>query len=363
MNQSLRGNIYIDHSWINAEISFNEKIQKIIRLGHADSSAHYILPGFIDLHVHGGGGCDFMEAKDASKIVASTHAKFGTTAILATTMTAPFAELEKSFLAIKACAENKSNNEARILGVHLEGPFISKDKLGAQPDFIREATLNEIKSLHKIFPIKIITLAPELFEHLNIIDDLVALGIVVQVGHSNGTYEDGVLALDRGARGFTHLFNAMSSFHHRAPGMSGAALAHAQYSELIPDLLHVHPGAIKTALRSIPKLYFVTDATAATGMPDGEYKLGSNSVHKCLGGVRLADGTLAGSALTTHQALLNLKSIGLSLEEISARLSSIPSEYLNLVDRGSIKENFYADFVVLKSNLEIQQVYSEGKLI
>ncbi len=363
MNQTLCGNIFIDHSWKNAEISFNEKIQQLSLIGPFDPNANYILPGFIDLHVHGGGGSDFMEAKDASSVIATTHAKFGTTALLATTMTAPFAELEKTFFDIKACAENKASSEARILGVHLEGPFISRDKLGAQPDFIREATLNEIKSLHKIFPIKIITLAPELYEHLNIIDDLNALGIVVQIGHSNGTYEDGLLALNRGAKGFTHLFNAMSSFHHRAPGMSGAALAHAHFSELIPDLLHVHPGAIKMALRAIPKLYFVTDATAATGMPDGEYKLGSNLVHKCLGGVRLSDGTLAGSALTTHQALVNLKSIGLSLEEISARLSAIPCEYLNIKDRGLIKENFYADLVVLKNNLELEKVYSEGNLI
>jgi N-acetylglucosamine-6-phosphate deacetylase len=363
MNQTLTGNIYIGNEWKTAEISFTERIHHIKKFGPANPNLNYIIPGFTDLHVHGGGGRDFMEAGLTAKTITATHAKFGTTSILATTMTAPFEELENTFLAIKACAENKTKSEARILGVHLEGPFISKDKLGAQPDFIREATLNEIKALHKIFPIKIITLAPELHEHLNIIDDLNALGIVVQIGHSNGTFEDGVLALQRGAKGFTHLFNAMSSFHHRAPGMSGAALAHATFSELIPDLLHVHPGAIKVALRSIPKLYFVTDATAATGMPDGEYKLGSNTVHKCLGGVRLTDGTLAGSALTTHKALLNLKSIGLSLDEISERLSAIPCEYLNITDRGVIKENCFADLVVLKNNLEIKNVYSEGKLI
>jgi len=360
MNQSLHGNIYLDQNWFEAEIKFSEKIHSIHKLGPVSPSANFILPGFIDLHVHGGGGRDFMEAQDSAIAIASTHAQFGTTAFLATTMTAPYEELEKTFLAIKVCAENKPRASARILGVHLEGPFISKDKLGAQPNFVREATLAEIKSLHNIFPIKIITLAPELYTHLNLIDDLSALGICVQIGHSNGTYEEGVRALNRGAKGFTHLFNAMSPFQHRAPGMSGAALAHAEFSELIPDLLHVHPGAIRAALRSIPKLYFVTDATAATGMPDGEYKLGSHLVHKCLGGVRLSDGTLAGSALTTHQALLNLKSIGLSLEEISSRLSGIPSEYLGLADRGSIKENYYADFVVLKNNLEIESIFCEG---
>jgi len=198
---------------------------------------------------------------------------------------------------------------------------------------------------------------------MDLISDLVALGIVVQIGHSNGTYEEGVEALNRGAKSFTHLFNAMSSFHHRSPGMTGAALAHARYAELIPDLLHVHPGAIKAALRSIPDLYFVTDATAATGMPDGDYKLGTHTVYKCLSGVKLADGTLAGSALTMNQALLNLLSIGLSLEEASHRLSTIPAQILNLADRGKISENFFADLLVLNNDCSLNQIYLEGELL
>src|SRR5205085_374556 len=174
---------------------------------------------------------------------------------------------------------------ARVLGVHLEGPYINKGKLGAQPDYARPVSLDELKELDALAPVRLLTLAPEVPGNLEAIPQLVAAGFRVQIGHTLGTYEDGVQALQRGARGFTHLFNAMTPLHHRMPGMVGAALAHARFAEVIPDLLHVHPGAIRAALRSIPCLYCVTDSTAATGMPDGEYRLGRQPVTKCLGGV------------------------------------------------------------------------------
>ena len=141
-------------------------------------------------------------------------------------------------------------------------------------------------SLHALAAIRLITIAPELPSHLALIVALRQHGFVVQIGHSAGRYEDGVAALQAGATGFTHLFNAMTGLHHREPGMAGAALAHAERAEIIPDLLHVHPGAIRVALRAIPGLYCVTDSTAATGMPDGDYALGRHTVTKCLGGVR-----------------------------------------------------------------------------
>lgn len=363
MKSTLHGNILIDQCFHEAQIEFNEKIHSIKILGPEKSGLLKIIPGFIDLHVHGGGGADVMENGLSAQIIARTHARFGTTSFLATTMTAPFKDLEHSFLAMKNSFSSRGNKESRLLGVHLEGPFISPDKLGAQPKFTRAGTLDEILRLHSIVPIKTITLAPEIFNHLDIIKDLTALNILVQIGHSNGTYEQGLSALNLGAKSFTHLFNAMSSFHHREPGMVGAALAHATHAELIPDLLHVHPGAIKAALRSIPNLYFVTDATSATGMPDGDYKLGSHVVHKCLGGVRLADGTLAGSALTMDQALRNLVGLGMSLAEASKRLSQIPAELIGASDRGIIKENHYSDLIVLNDDLTLNEVYIEGEKI
>jgi N-acetylglucosamine-6-phosphate deacetylase len=154
-----------------------------------------------------------------------------------------------------------------VLGVHLEGPYINPGKIGAQPDFARPLVSDEIRQLDARAPIRLITLAPEVDGNVDVIESLVAAGYQVQLGHSLATYEQSVEALARGARGFTHLFNAMSGMHHREPGVVGAALAHAQYAELIPDLLHVHPGAIRVALRAIPHLYCVSDSTAAAGMP------------------------------------------------------------------------------------------------
>lgn len=358
--KTLKANIYHDGKLHEACISFNEKINKIDISGPANTALPALIPGFIDLHVHGGGGSDVMEAGTSLATIAKTHSKFGTTSFLATTMTAPFDELEKAFLAMKETFTNRSKNQARVLGVHLEGPFISSEKLGAQPNFTRAGTLKEITHLHNIVPIKVVTLAPEVFNHLNLIPELKKMGIVVQIGHTNGTYEQGVTALHQGAKSFTHLFNAMSSFQHRAPGMAGAALAHADYAELIPDLHHVHPGAIRTALRSIPNLYFVTDSTAATGMPDGDYKLGNQKVHKCSSGVRLADGTLAGSSLTMDQAYRNLLTLDLSPLEISRKLSAIPAELLGITNRGTLKIGNYADFVLLDKDNAISGVMVEG---
>lgn len=363
MKNKLHGNILIDGLFFEAEIEFSERIHSLKKIGPEVLHLPKIIPGFIDLHVHGGGGADIMEAQKSPGTIARTHARFGTTSFLATTMSAPFLELEKAFLAMKNNFSSRGDKEARLLGVHLEGPFISSQKLGAQPDFSRTGALDEIKKLHKIVPIKTVTIAPEVFDHLDLIKDLVEMNIVVQIGHTNGTYEEGVEALNKGAKTFTHLFNAMSSFHHRSPGMVGAALAHAQHAELIPDLLHVHPGAIKAALRSIPNLYFVTDATSATGMPDGDYKLGSHIVHKCLGGVRLKDGTLAGSALTMDQAFRNLISLDLSIAEASKRLSQIPAELMGIHDRGVIKEQYFSDLLILNSDLTLKEIYLEGEKI
>jgi N-acetylglucosamine-6-phosphate deacetylase len=328
-----------------------------------DGAAPLVLPGFIDLHVHGGGGADTMEAGDAIQRIAGMHVRHGTTSLLATTMTAPLGDIEAAMRALGPACRERQRAAARVLGVHLEGPYINPGKLGAQPDFARTTSLDEIHALHALAPIRLITLAPEVPGNLALIAPLRAAGFVVQLGHTLGSYEDGVAALEQGAAGFTHLFNAMTGLHHRAPGMAGAALAHARYSEIIPDLLHVHPGAIRAALRAIPCLYCVTDSTAAAGMPDGEYRLGRHSVTKCLGGVRLADGTLAGSTLTMDQALRNLVGLGLALDDASRRVSTFAADYLGLGERGRLQPGSFADLVVLDRELQLQQVFVEGEEI
>lgn len=327
------------------------------------SGLPWLLPGFIDLHVHGGGGHDSMAGGEAVVHIARAHARHGTTALLATTMTAPRSEIEAALRAMApACAQRPAGGAA-VLGVHLEGPYLNPGRLGAQPDFARTATLQDVLALHALAPLRLITIAPEVPGHLDLIVALRAQGFVVQIGHSAGSYEDGVAALAAGASGFTHLFNAMTGLHHREPGMAGAALAHARRAEVIPDLVHVHPGALQVALRCIPELYCVTDSTAAAGMPDGEYRLGRHTVTKCLGGVRLADGTLAGSTLTMDQALRNLVSLGLPLAEASRRCSTIAAGHLGLADRGRLTPGAQADVVVLDSALRLQRILIEGEEI
>jgi N-acetylglucosamine-6-phosphate deacetylase len=365
--QELHGNVLTPQGFIRGKLAIVDgRIAGIegqpISEGQARVSAEpLILPGFIDLHVHGGGGHDTMEGGNAVAEIARVHARHGTTSMLATTMTAPMADISRAMSALADACRIHRRGGAHVMGVHLEGPYINPGALGAQPDFARPASVAEVKALHALAPIRLITMAPELPGNLDLIAPLRAAGFHVQIGHTAGTYEDGVAALQRGATGFTHLFNAMSKFHHREPGIAGAALAHAEFAEIIPDLLHVHPGAIRAALRAIPCLYCVTDSTAAAGMPDGDYNLGSHRVTKCLGGVRLADGTLAGSTLTMDQALRNLVTLGLSLREASLRVSTHAADYLGIADRGRLDVACRADLVVVDRDLCLQRVIVEGE--
>jgi N-acetylglucosamine-6-phosphate deacetylase len=310
--------------------------------------------------VHGAAGVDLMQGGDAARTVARAHARHGTTALLGTTMTAAEADIAHALRGLAPAIAAPEAGAARMLGVHLEGPFISPQRLGAQPPLTVEATLESVQRLHALAPIRVLTLAPEIGRHTELIPQLCALGIRVQLGHSAGSYEEGLAALRAGASGFTHLFNGMTGVDHYRPGIAAAALAHAEYAELIPDLQHVHPGAIRLAVRAIPRLYAVTDATAATGMPDGEYALGSQRVHKCLGCVRLASGSLAGSALTMDQALRNLVDVGLDLADASQRVSTFPADYLGLDDRGRLAPGAWADLVVLDAQLRVIEVRVAG---
>jgi len=362
--KTLEGRILTPTGWLTGRLRYDTHVRAI----EADASVdarRLVLPGFIDLHVHGAAGVDIMRGGDAATTVARAHARHGTTLLLGTTMTAHARDIERALQGLAGCIAHKADDGARVLGVHLEGPFISPHRLGAQPPLTVPATLDAVQRLHAIAPIRVLTLAPEMPGHLELIPALAALGIRVQIGHSNGRYEDGVAALQAGAAGFTHLFNGMTGLHHREPGIVGAALAHGDYAELIPDLEHVAPGAMRAAMRAIPRLYAITDATAATGMPDGEYALGAQRVYKCAGCVRLGgtNGSLAGSALTMDQALRNLVTLGDELALASQRCSRWPADYLGLADRGRIEPGACADFAVLDEALRPLQVVSEGHMI
>ncbi|WP_020653282.1 N-acetylglucosamine-6-phosphate deacetylase [Massilia niastensis] len=357
----LSGRILTTNGWITGSIDFSDRIHRILE-GPA-ASGLTILPGFVDLHVHGAAGTDIMEGGDAGAIVARRHAQHGTTALLGTTLTAREADIRRALRGLAGTIAQRPQGGARMLGVHLEGPFLNMRRLGAQPPDVIPASLELVRSLHAMAPIRVLTMAPEVDGHLALIPQLAALGIRVQIGHSAGSYEDGVAALRAGASGFTHLFNGMTGMTHYQPGVVGAALAHAEYAEIIPDLQHVSSGALLAALRAIPRLYGVTDATSATGMPDGEYALGTQRVVKCGGCVRLATGSLAGSVLTMDQALRNLVALGLDLADASHRLSRYPADYLGETDRGRLAPGAWADIVVLDGSLRPVAVFVEGEEI
>ncbi|HKT65791.1 MAG TPA: amidohydrolase family protein, partial [Burkholderia sp.] len=205
----LTGNILTPDGWIHGSLhSENGRITTLdgTPADPANNDAPYILPGFIDLHVHGGGGADVMEGGDAIQTIARTHAQFGTTSLLATTMTAPRDELMQVVANLGTVARTRTPGGARVLGVHLEGPYINPGKLGAQPDAAVSAVLDEVLKYLSIAPIRVVTLAPEIAGHIEIIGEMAARGVRVQLGHSLATYDDAVAALKHGACGFTHLF-------------------------------------------------------------------------------------------------------------------------------------------------------------
>lgn len=363
MSESQRaGHILTPDGWVDGRIEFDSHIVSIEE-GEVPADAPSIIPGFVDLHVPGGGGADVMQGEAAVRTAALLHARHGTTSFLPATITAPEDELISALAGIGKVQTARQPGEARVLGAHMEGPYINAARLGAQPPFARDPDPAFVEVVHGEGVVKLVTLAPEITGGLDMIRQLTAAGIVVQIGHSDADYETACAALKAGARGFTHLFNAMSPLRHRAPGVAGAALAHGEYAALIPDGIHVAAGAIKVALRSIPRLFVVTDATAAAGMPDGEYPLGTHTVTKRDESVFLADGTLAGSALTMDRALANLLDLGLSLEEASLRTSTYPADFMGRLDRGRLQAGAWADLVLLDPSHKLVEVIVEGEAV
>ncbi len=270
----------------------------------------HVLPGFIDVHVHGAVGRDTMDADpEALLAMARFYARHGVTAFLPTTMTAPH---EKIVAALKAVREvmDKPTGGARIYGAHLEGPYINAAMIGAQnPAYARRAVSEETRELLDLDVIQRITLAPEFAENHAFIRDAAVQGIAVSAGHTQATPDDLRAAIALGLRHMTHTFNAMTGLHHRSPGTVGAALAFDELTcELIPDTIHVHPLVMKIIARAKPsnRVILITDAMAGAGMPDGPYDLGGLAVTVAGGQARLTKGgALAGSVLTYERGVAN----------------------------------------------------------
>ncbi|MBS28515.1 MAG: N-acetylglucosamine-6-phosphate deacetylase [Alphaproteobacteria bacterium] len=356
------GRILTPDGWVDGRITFDSHVAEILP-GEIPQGAPHIVPGFVDLHVPGGGGADVMQGADAVRTAARTHARHGTTSFLPATITAPGEELRTALAGVGAVQRDRQPGEARVLGAHMEGPYINAARLGAQPPFAREATPAFVDEVIAGDVVRLVTLAPEIPGGLDLVRAFAEAGIAVQIGHSDADYETACAALAAGAGGFTHLFNAMSALHHRAPGVVGAALAHGEYAAIIPDGVHVSDGAMLAALRAIPRLFAVTDATAAAGMPDGEYPLGSHRVTKRDASVFLDEDTLAGSALTMDRGLENLLALGLELDDACRRISTYPADFLGIGDRGRIAPGSWADLVLLEDGQRISEIIVEGEAI
>ncbi len=360
MTTTVEGTVLTPEGWIAGRICFAAAIRSVEPTAGTPPD-RFVLPGFVDLHVHGGDGADCMEGAAAVRRMARFHARHGTTALLATTVTAPAADLRAAFAGIGAAMAAHEPGTARVLGAHLEGPFISPDALGAQPPYAIAPDLALVDELAALAPLRVATMAPEIDPDGALLRGLVRLGVRAQIGHTACSYAEARRALVDGAAGFTHLFNAMSGLHHRAAGAAGCALAHAESAEMIFDLLHVEAAAVRVALRAVPGLYGVTDAVAATGMPDGAYRLGRHTILKRGEAIRLADGTLAGSALTMGRALRNLLTLGLPLGDAARRLSTLPADHLGLEERGRIVVGAAADLVIVDAAGHVLEVIAEGE--
>lgn len=334
-------------------------------------SNHYLMPGMIDMHIHGACDADVMDATDDSlKIISNALAQEGATAFLATTMTESPERIESALSAVKARMDAQTPKDgAEILGVHLEGPFIAPAKMGAQnATHIQEPNADVLKNWIEKTGVKIalVSMAPEQPGATAFIEYCRANDIVVSIGHTNASFEQAKQSFDDGITHATHLYNAMSGFSHRDPGVAAAVLDDQRVlAELIADGIHVHSGvcALTLKIKGVDRLALVTDAMRAKCMPDGEYSLGGQKVIVKEGAARLENGTLAGGVLKMNQALANiLKFTGCSIEEAVCLVSVNPAKQLGVYDqKGSIAVGKQADLVLFNKQFEVVSTWCRGE--
>jgi N-acetylglucosamine-6-phosphate deacetylase len=365
---SPEGSILTPNGWVTGKVEFSghtiSAVDGRMTPAGVKPKSPFVLPGFIDLHVHGGGGGDWQGGEEGVRTFVRYHTSCGTTVMTPTTAIGPVPVIEKSLSAITSIATVRLPGEAVVLGAHLEGPFINPLKPGAMAaSFILEGDATLARGWAEKFKIVIATVAPEVPSGLEVTKTLAERGCRVQIGHSIATPPVIEEAFHCGCSGFTHLFNAMSQMEHRSPGVAAYALAKGRFAEIITDLVHVDATVILAAYRAIPRLYAITDATAA-GMPDGTFEWDSRRVIKKGQRITLENRTtLAGSAITMLDAFRNLISLGLSLEQATEMTSSRQAEYLGLQDVGRIEPGARACLVKLDQDLRLQGVWVDGESI
>lgn len=343
-----QGRWWTPEGFVDGVCHHDTKVQSLTEQSVPIDCAMY-LPAPVDLHVHGGGGYDCMDGDDAIRGMLAAHARHGTGAMLATSVTAPYDDISKFIESVLRVMQSPDNESARLLGAHLEGPFISPDKLGAQPPYPSAVNLDQLESWLASGVVRVMTYAPEIDPHGELLALCQRNGVRVQIGHTNCTWAEAHRALQSGC-GVTHLFNAMSGVAHRDGGAATAALAYAEYAEIILDGLHVEKAAFDAARRAIPNLYSVTDATAAAGMPDGDYKLGSFNVCKSNNRVLLADGTLAGSCLTQPRVISQLRHWNIDWHTIGLMISTLPAQWIAESTLGTIEPGADAHWLEIKGD-------------
>lgn len=353
-----------------AEVGPAENVRVPPEAQRAVASDCIVAPGFIEPHIHGCGGVDVMDGTyDSLNTVSRLVAQHGTTAFLPTTVSSPPAVLSDAVARIGSIIP-KSFAGARPIGIHLEGPFISAARRGthkASNVLPPDAALFEKWVRGSGNSIRLLTVAPELEGTDTVIRMAKDFGITVAMGHSNASFAEAGAAADRGVCYAVHTFNAMRGFSHRDPGIVGAVLSDDRiFAEIIADGIHVDRSVVRIFARAKGKarILLVTDAISATGMPDGRYVLGTDTVDVVNGVCRDAEGRLAGSTLTQEVALKNFAEwTGLAFEEALLGLTLNPARALNLEKKGVIEPGADADLVILDSSFAVMSTFVAGKLV
>ena len=361
--------------FVKADISFENSILNIgenlpCEKETLDFEGCYVLPGFVDTHMHGAVGKTFIDfTEETAKEICEFEGRNGTTTIVPAISAAPEEKMKKAVEYICSKAEDGFDG-AKIRGIHLEGPFFAEKFKGAHlPENIRKPSAEEAKRLIDSGNglVKIITMAPELESGIETVEYIADRGVTVSVGHSDGTYEETLEAFSHGATQTTHTFNAMSPFNHRKPGVAGAAIMSPDVQcELICDFFHVNKDVVGflCKVKGMEKITMVTDSEVGTGMPDGQYEVNGRTLsvrNKC---TYTEDGTIAGGSSVLLDGVRNLVSIGIPLEE-AVKAATINGAKAAKIDGevGSLETGKVADIIVLDKNLSLKAVFVSGKRI
>ena len=331
-----------------------------------DLDGRHLAPGFIDVQINGGFGHDLTSDPSAIPVLAAHLPAHGVTAFLPTIITSPADSVAAAREVIDGLRPD-AVGRAAALGLHLEGPFLAPERIGAhESTHLRQPDASLTRWWSRASGIRLVTLAPELPGSLAVVRELVARGVTVSAGHSSASYRELGDAVDYGVRAVTHLFNAMGPFHHREPGIIGRAFTDDRLAaSIIVDGHHVHPAAVRTAWTMLGpgRLILITDAIAGLGMGDGSFVLAGAPVQVSAGVARTADGVLAGSVLSMDVAVRNLiATTGCSPSEAFASASTTPARLIGEADRGVIAEDMRADLIVLDGDLSVRMTIIGGEM-